>query len=264
MNELVIGNITIDIPNPQHDGFAALAPLVKKLEQYFPPLSSGAQLMAAILSEANKKTLAGCTRDSVVKSAFNAAVLGLPPGDFLGMIHFVPFKDRRRNIEICTVVVGYKGWLELAYSADFLSDCHTDVALIGEEFDRWTDEAGPHFRHTPDNEHEDRCTWENVIAAYCVWHGRAGGKGFAVVGKSELSKLRGRGNVWESNPIAMAKKTAIHRAAKTWKRTKGIAHASALDDAIEAEIPQPAFVSFEGPQEANPGLDSFQEAREPA
>ncbi|MCK9569783.1 recombinase RecT [Candidatus Pacearchaeota archaeon] len=257
-NDLIVSDQRIAIPPPQHQGFTALVRVVERLPQYFPPGAAGAQLAAGILSEANKKSLSECTSVSVVKTAFNAAVLGLIPGDFLGMCHFVPFKKE------CQLIVGYKGWLELAYDGDFLADMHSEVVLKGEEFTRWNDENGPHIRHAMSLDRDGDLAWPNVVASYCVWHSRSGGKGLEVVGRKALETLKRRGNVWDSNPVAMCLKTPILRASKTWKRTRRMAVASALDDAIESNAPQPPM--FDGPAEPialAPPLSAFEEGENP-
>ena len=174
-NELIVADQRIALPPPQHAGFSALAKVVERMPQYFPPGAAGAQLAVAIMAEANKKGLADCTPVSIVKTAFNAAVLGLVPGDFFGLCHFVAFKKE------CQLIVGYKGWLELGYDGDFLLDVHSEVVLKDEEFSRWNDEAGPHLTHKLAIDRDERLEWPNVTAAYCVWHSRHGGKGLEIV-----------------------------------------------------------------------------------
>lgn len=255
--DLVIAGNKIELPPAQHGGFKALLPAAPRLPQYFPPGAPGAQLAAAILAEANKFTLAECEPRSVVKTAFNAAVLGLVPGDFLGMAHFVPFRDRKKNIVECQLIVGYKGWLELAYDSDFLLDVHSEVVLDGEEFARWNDENGPHIKHLMALDRDERLGWQYIKAAYCIWHSRGGGSGLEIVGRRALEVKHRRGNVWNSEPIAMCRKSAVLQAAKTWRRTRRIALASALEDAIDADRPQPALVAEADGGTPPPGLEAF-------
>lgn len=262
--ELILADTgRLEIPPPQHEGFAALVQTANRLPDYVPAGADKRQLLAAVFAEANKKSLANCTRQSVCKTAFNCVVLGLVPGDVLGMAHFVPFKDRRRNIEECQLIVGYKGWLDLAYDADFLKDVHSEVVLAGEDFKRWNDEAGVHVRHRLGLDHEENLQWDKVQAAYCIWHSKNGGSGMEIVGRKALEALKRRGNVWNDNPIAMCLKTPIIRSAKTWRRTRKIMLAGALEDALDAEASQPALVDEGILETEKPGLDAFDEHLEP-
>jgi phage RecT family recombinase len=260
-NDLILTTTQrLELPPPNNEGFAALAKVCTRLPQIVPSGVEAKPLLAAVLIEANDIRLRGCTPASVCRAAFNCVALGLPPGGFMGMAHFIPFKNE------CQLVVGYKGWTELAYDGGFLSDLHCEVVLRGEEFKRWTDEDGAHFRHTPDLDHDDRLEWEQVVSAYCVWHGTAGGKGFEIVGRKALDVLKRKGeskgkSVWATNPIAMALKTPILRASKTWKRTQRIAMASALDDAIEADLPQPSLL--DSPLEVEPEKPRLEAFAEP-
>jgi len=195
-NELILTDSgRIELPPAQHQGFTALAKVVQRMPAYVPSGADPRQLLMAIVAEANKQSLAKCTPVSIVKTAFNCAVLGLVPGEFMGMAHFVPFKNTKNNCTDCVLVVGYKGWLELAYDGDFLRDVHAEVVLKGEDFERWNDEAGPHIRHKLDLERDDGLVWENVEAAYCVWHSRGGGSGLEIVGRKALQALKRRGQV---------------------------------------------------------------------
>ena len=239
-NELIIHGSRIEVPPARTPGMTALAPMVARLPQWFPPGTPGAQLAIAILTEANQEILRECSPASVIKCAFNAAVVGLPPGGVFGFCHFIPFgKD-------ATLVMGYKGWLELAYSNDFLRDVHCEVVLKGEKFRRWNDEGGARIRHELALERDPQ--WEDIEAAYCIWHSRSGGSGFEIVGRRALETLKRRGetkrnSVWKSNPVAMCLKTPIIRSAKTWRKTDRISMAGALEDAIDADISQPSLVA---------------------
>jgi len=59
----------------------------------------------------------------------------------------------------------------------------------------------------------------------------------------------------------MCPKTPILRASKTCRRTRRIARAGALEDAVDAELPQPSLVSPHDaePQEEAPKLEAFDE-----
>ncbi|MFH1602775.1 MAG: recombinase RecT [Pseudomonadota bacterium] len=239
---------TVAPPPAQHPGFAALIPRLDRLPAWLPRDVNAEQFMVACMAEANGKGLEKCSPASIAACVFNCARVGLVPGAVLGHAHFVPFKNA------ATLVIGYKGFLELAYSCGFLKSVHAEVVLRGEDFQRWNDETGEHYRHPlPFNRDEQ---WANIEAAYCRWESQAGGRGSELVERAELAKLHKRGNVWTSDPVAMCKKTAIRRAAKTWKLTGRLAIAVTLDDLADVGKPQPMPAGVEA-AEPLPALEEY-------
>jgi len=203
----------VELPVPQHEGAAMLWKRASRLPAWLPSGINPQQFMMAVTAEANKKALAGCTPGSIVAAAFNCAVLGLIPGAALGHAHFVPLKDSRAHNVQCQLWVGYKGFLDLAYGCDFLRDVHCDVVLEGERFRQWNDASGAQLEHELPLDRD--LSWGNVRGAYCIWHSRGGGHGIETVGLKELRKFKARGNVWDSDPVAMSKKTPLRRSANT-------------------------------------------------
>jgi phage RecT family recombinase len=229
---------------------------IDRLPQWLPAEIPAGRFLTAVAAEIN-----GLDPDtnpqSMVKTAFNCAVLGLIPGQQLGHAHFVTFKMNKGKPDewiCCQLVVGFKGWLELSYGCGFLRDVHCDVVFSGEDFDYWVDADGAQIYHDIPLERADQ--WGSVKAAYCVWHATTGGHGIEVVPRKPLDKLKRRGNVWNSAPMEMAKKTAILRASKTWKRTGQMATAALLDDHAERDEPQPALADTE-PDEPTPSLNDY-------
>ena len=244
----------VELPPAQNAGATALFERASRLPSWLPEGVQAQQFMVACAAEANSRALANCRPNSIVAAAFNAAVLGLTPGVTLGHCFFVPFKDQ------CQLVIGYRGLTELAYASGFLRDVQCEVVLDGEDYKRWNDaEHGAMLEHhLPLDRDED---WSRVQGAYCVWHSQVGGRGIATVGLRELAKLKKRGNVWGTHPVAMAKKTALHRASKAWKLTGRLGMAVILDDLAEVGKPQHALPGPDGQSleaaEPVPSLDDF-------
>jgi len=187
------------------------------------------QFLMAVIAEANRLSKEINPR-SIVAAAFNCACLGLMPGQQLGLVHFVPFGTT------CQLIVGYRGYLELAYGVRFLKDVHCQVLLRDEDFEHWVDTRGPQLKHQLPIERDE--SWNNVQSAYCIWHSVAGGHGIEVVGRKELQGLYKRAagyrqSPWHSHPIAMCKKTPLRRAAKTWKQSRELGWAVHLDETAD-------------------------------
>lgn len=218
-----MGNLTV--PAPKNKSAEMIVSLLDRMLPVIPPGSvTSRQFCVAVVSEANALSRP-CSPKSVAMAAFNCAVLGLIPGSALGHAYFVPFKNE------CTLIIGYRGFTDLAFSTGFLRDIHANVVCSGESFEHWVDRDGPQVKHAvPLDRHPQQ---SNVDASYCVYHTVKGGHGLSVVPKKELMKLAGRGNVWLSDFAAMAKKTAIRRAAKEWQITHRLGLAIELDEQAE-------------------------------
>lgn len=214
---------TIALPRPKNDASKELLKGIDRLASVLPSEVPAQQFCVALLTAANQLT--GCTPLSVGIAAFNCAQLGLMPGGVLGHAYLIPYGKQ------CTLVPGYRGLLDLAFNNSFLVDVHADVVLQGEEFDYWKNREGPQIHHKPALDRS--MAKKDVVAAYCLYHTAAGGCGIKVVSKTELKKVDTGKNVWKSEYVAMAMKTAIRRASKEWKLTSRLALAVQLDEQAE-------------------------------
>lgn len=182
---------------------------------------------ASVTLEANALSKP-CTPESVKACALNAGYLGLQFGKQLGYAYMVPFFNKDLQSYEATLVVGYQGFVELAFNCGFMAKVSANVVCKGESFEMWTDETGSHFRHVPEQDRfPDR---GNITGAYCVYSLKDGNTDFVYVSRQELDKSDRNRDVWKSDYAAMCKKTSVRRAAKFWKKTKYLAHAVYIDE----------------------------------
>lgn len=232
-------NAPLQLPPPRNQA-VALYDRAERLPSWLPAGVEPAQFIMACATEANKLE-ADVNPASIVKTAFNAAVVGLIPGEALGHCFFIPWKQR--GVPHCQLVIGYRGFLELAYGCGFLKDVHCEVVLKDEKWRRWNDETGARLEHELPIDRE--LDFRNVVAAYCLWHSVAGGRGVVIVDRKALNKVNTGRNVWKDDPIAMALKTPLRRAAKMWKVTGRMGSAVTLDGLADANKAQPALPGTE-------------------
>jgi phage RecT family recombinase len=227
--------------HPPSEGFCNI------FERYLPHASAMGQaeqnLFFASLVAEIKQLPSRTELKSVLMAAMNLTILGLVPGRVLGHAYLVPYRDN------CQVIIGYQGYLELAFRNEFLSICHPpQLVLEGEEFSRWNDEKGNHFRHEP-SLNPPEATRQNVLGAYVSYQTKLGGHGYSFTSREEIDKIDTTRNVWASDYAAMCLKTPIRRAAKVWKKSRGIGLALMLDEQSEAGQYQTCEQDF---QEAAP------------
>jgi phage RecT family recombinase len=178
---------------------------------------------------------------SVLVAIANVCQIGLTFGKQLGHAYLVPFKGK------ATLVVGYKGFLKLAYESGFLDHITTELALKGEECKAWVDENGRHIHHVIPIDRAEP-TPDNTLAAYTVFRTKSGHTDAVIAPGWDIRKINddavekaakwGGRSVWQDNFGAMAMKCPIRRAAKLWDQTPELALAVHLDEQADRDEQQ--------------------------
>jgi recombination protein RecT len=161
---------------------------------------------AALLTELRRVPKLRECDPAKVLGAFSAGLqLGLVPGP-LDLIHFLPHGGE------VVVVVGYRGYVELAYRSGLVKDVSAELVYEGDAFKV----AGG---TRPGIIHEIQPPGERaLVAAYAVAHLKSGGTVFRVLYEEDWERARkasqlgskGRGP-WADDFKAMVRKTAIRR-----------------------------------------------------
>lgn len=170
--------------------------------------------IAGIIEEVDKNpALKTCDPKSILACVRKCALLRLPLGQELA--YFVPYAG------VCTFQMGYRGLLRLArdegsilrhivrsaHEGDLLHDGHGNPPDDGLE---------PQIkleRHATDRSWD---TMTHVYAHFVLPHGQQHlelmSKGEVIDHKNKYVKAGGKDSPWQTNPLAMAKKTVIRRA----------------------------------------------------
>lgn len=260
------------LPTAKTKAAQVLVSLKDTLATFVSPGIDPDQYLASAISEVNMLRMQFTdeqlgdprTIDSIIKSVFNGAVVGLLLGQALGHAYLVGYtRHRGQKGEYVEVqfMPGYKGMLDLAFANDFLVQCDPEFVLNGEEIDRGHTEQGPYVKHRIPIP-RDKPTRENIIGVYCTYATKAGGKGVVYVEREELKQIDTGRNVWKTNYPAMSLKTAVRRAAKRWRLTRQMAYAVALDEQAEREEPQTSLVPQPDQAESGINLDDLPEGEE--
>jgi recombination protein RecT len=185
--------------------------------------------------------LVECTSASLIGGFLTASQLGLEIGSALGQAWLIPFKNRG-TLE-ATLIIGYKGFVSLAYQSGIVYDVSAEAVYENDPFEYrlGTDPRVDHLKSEGDR--------GALRAAYCVaWVNNAARPKVTVVTRSEVEKIKrsARGaqrsdspwNQWEDQ---MWSKTAIRRACKTLPQTPASAAlhtAITIDEQGDANLPQ--------------------------
>lgn len=189
-----------------------------------------------------------CDRMSVFDALTTCAQLGLSPSGRLGSAYLLPFGGR------CTLVIGYKGFVDLAYRSGEVVGFGAQVVHEADEFDYsegFNLQIHRHVRSEDVNPGPLRYVyaWATMRGGYTV---------ATLMLRREVEAIKARspgarklGGPWDTDPAEMWKKTAIRRLIKLLplspQKAQGLHRAQEVEDAewveaaeTEAEETKPA------------------------
>lgn len=222
-----------------------LAGQIRQMEEQFalamPKGMEAAQLVRDALT-CLKQTpkLAECTPQSVLGSLMTCAQLGLRPG-VLGHAWVLPYWDSKSRSYQAQLIVGYKGYVELAYRSGQIASI---VGRTVYEGDTWDVEYGLDEKLV----HRPALTGnrEKPVAHYAVVKMANGGSSFWVMTEDEMQAWKKRyaptnknGDVvgpWKSDYEAMARKTTLLRLAAWMPKSTELAYAMEIDNGVRTNV----------------------------
>lgn len=190
----------------------------------------------ALTSLMKNPGLLDCTPESVLNCCLQLSSLGLEPDG--RRAHLIPYKDRKTNTVTCTLILDYKGIVELAKRSGDVQNVFAQVVCDKDSFE-WENGVVTH-----------KIDWRNPrgepYAVYSTAIGKDGGKQTEVLTKDEVYMVRDKSSGWQAykagytkqNPWAdkqsepeMWKKTAFKRLSKWITLSPEVAEALEKEDA---------------------------------
>lgn len=167
------------------------------------------------LAASRNPDLMKCTPESVLKAAMGASQLGLDPSGTLGSAYLVPFYNGKIQAMEALFIPGYRGLIDLLRRH---CDAQVEARLVYRN-DKFRVSYGttPTIEHEPaldGNENDDE-----IVAAYSVFTWPDGRKGFEVMSRAEIEKVRNSSRAGKAGPWVqwfgeMCKKTVVRRGVK--------------------------------------------------
>ncbi len=173
----------------------------------------------------------------------------------LGHAYLVPYG------ETATLIVGYKGLIDLARRSGQLSTIFARIVYQRDQFE-YAYGLTERLEHIPANVDDSG----DIQAAYAVARLKDGGTQFEVMSKREIDAIRDRSKAskngpWVTDYAEMAKKTVLRRLCKMLPASVELARAVALDERADLGLPQQLEDVVEGQIEVTPkeknSLDSI-------
>jgi len=158
----------------------------------------------AITALTRTPKLQSCTQESFFKCLLDLSAMGLEPDG--RRAHLIPYGRE------CTLVLDYKGLVELVRRSGDVVKIHADVVC---ENDTFTHNMGQVTEHTYDIS-KDR---GEIIAAYAQVALKDGSTQSEIMSRAEIDEIKnksraGKSGPWVSNYGEMSKKTAFRRLTK--------------------------------------------------
>jgi len=187
------------------------------------PKHMTADRFARICLTAFRKTpkLLQCTQESVLSCMMSLSQYGLEPDG--RRAHLIPFDKKNREGKVlyteCTLILDYKGLVELAMRSGLVSTIHADVLYEGDLFEY---DLGVIKTHVPWFLRRDKDKPKDpglCLGVYAIYHGKDGSSKSEVLSIKEVDGIMARSKSkdngpWQTDWSEMAKKTAFKRLSK--------------------------------------------------
>lgn len=175
-----------------------------------------------------------CSTNLLLAEVIRGAALGLDVGGVSGAAYIVPYKEK--GVAKPKLVVGYKGYVELALRTGTVSLVRSRLVYEGDHFD-YDYGINERLEHKPGPQSGDG--WDKVTHAYAFVKFKDGTTTFEVLTRTQIEKRRGQAaaqgdrSPWNTHPEAMARKTAIRALAPALPQSAEIAAALELENRDE-------------------------------
>lgn len=181
-----------------------------------------------------------CSPMSIVGAVVQASELGLELTGPLGQAYLVPFWNKNTKQKEAQFIVGYRGFIDLAYRSGRVETFCAHVVSANDVFE-FEYGTSAFLRHKP-----ARSNPGEVTDVYAVCKQKGGGVDFEVMSREEIDSHRERYSKagasdyspWVTAWAEMAKKTPLRRLAKRVPLSVELVTAATLDEMADAGLGQ--------------------------
>lgn len=182
--------------------------------------------------------LMDATVESLMGATMFCAQIGLEPNTPMGHVYLIPFGNKRKGVTEVQIVIGYKGFIELARRSGQMETIAAQPVYANDEFSM--------DYMNPDRSFHKPCMTGDrgeFIGAWALARFKDGGMAFDFMPKADIDRIRdgsqgyrtakqfnNQNTPWITNYDQMARKTAVRRLAKMLPLSVEMAAAVALDE----------------------------------
>lgn len=168
----------------------------------------------ALSAMVNTPMLMDCAPDTILRALVQCAQLGLEPGDARGLAYLIPFKNGQRGTVDCTLIIGYRGLLQLIRNSGKIRSISAHAVHKLDEFD-YQFGTNQTIKHKPKGPPVKGP--EDMTHVYSVIEFQDGSFQMDVMSVDEVEAIRAMGRqnpVWRNHYGEMARKTSLRRISK--------------------------------------------------
>jgi len=218
------------------------------------PSHMSAERMARVTLTAMTRTpkLQDCTPESFFRCLLDLSSWGLEPDG--RRAHLIPYGKE------CTLILDYKGLVELCYRTGTVHNIHADVVRDGDLFQFSMGKVTAHtpWAFLPKDERPKEAG--DIIAAYCIVEMKNAVK-CEVMTREEVDAIKNRSRAgssgpWKTDYAEMAKKTVFRRASK-W-----LPISSEMVEAFDRDIDTPQPIQRDAKKVRTIGVTTLLEGSE--
>ena len=179
--------------------------------------------------------LMACNPKSIIDECLQIATLGLRPEKHLGQAYLIPYRAKNQNQSNATLIIGYKGFIDLAFKSGHIKAFYAHVRCKNDKFIMrlGTNKSIDHWI-VDDNDRGE------MIGVYAVVQYVNGGFDFEYLSKAQVEALQKRSKAssvsWQTDKEEMWKKSAIRRLSKRIPMCPDLQTAVSMDE--EREDPE--------------------------
>lgn len=190
-------------------------------------------LRIALTSIKKNPKLLECTADSLCACLLTCSQRGLAPDSSSQHAHLIPFKDRKSNITVCTLIFGYSGLMDLALRHPNVRSFHVPQVVYENDHAEFEYGLEPKLVHKPPSG-PDR---GKPVAYYAVAKLENGDTPFVWLWYDDAVRVRDaiphwQTGAWKDHFDAMALKTAVRRLCKWLPSSADLQDALAADGQV--------------------------------
>lgn len=197
------------------------------------------RILRAVFTAAQKNPdLYGCELPSIYKSVLLCAQAGLIPDGVTQQAHLIPFKNKKRGVTECQLLIGYRGMLTLVRRSGEVDAIWSCVVREKDEFSysRGTEQT---IKHVPYRGVDGG----GLVACYAVARFKTGGTDFEIMEGWEVNLVRNRSGAkddgpWVTDTAEMWRKTVLRRLCKRLPQSEDAARLIELDARAMSGAPQ--------------------------
>ena len=194
--------------------------VVEQIKLTLPKHMSPERLTKVMLSAVlQTPALMKCNQLTLLQSLTKLSELGLEPGSALGHVYLLPFENRKANRWDVNVIIGYRGYIELARRSGWVKQIETHVVFEDDTFELvyGLDDVRK-LRHVPN--WKGKRDPEHALLVYCIARLKDGASHVEVMSMDEVRTIRNRSQSWKFKPntgpwqddfLQMARKTIVRR-----------------------------------------------------